>query len=265
MRIVSLNAWGGALFDALSEWLPDCGADVLCLQEVTRTSGLGGWTRFDDGERSLPQRANLFADICTALPCHQGIFLASDSGPVFDEHGVRYQQDFGIAMFIHEQYPVIGSMTAFVHGSYIDHAEWTIADRPRIAHASRIVDRTSNRIVSVTHMHGLRDPAGKGDSPARHTQAEHFADLITRASLEGDFVVACGDFNLLPDSKTFRVLDNNCGLVDLVGTSDTRTSKYMKPNRHANYMLVSNPESIIGFATPSEPEVSDHRFLVLDI
>ena len=37
MRIVSLNAWGGAVFGPLVEWLPRCGADVICLQEVTRT------------------------------------------------------------------------------------------------------------------------------------------------------------------------------------------------------------------------------------
>ena len=77
MRIVTLNAWGGALYEALSRWLPECGADVLCLQEVTRTPGLGGWTRFDDGERSLPQRANLFADVAAALPDHQAAFVAT--------------------------------------------------------------------------------------------------------------------------------------------------------------------------------------------
>ncbi len=44
VRIVSLNAWGGAVFDSLARWLPNIGADVLCLQEVTRTPGMGGWT-----------------------------------------------------------------------------------------------------------------------------------------------------------------------------------------------------------------------------
>lgn len=80
MRIVSLNAWGGALYDALASWLPALDADVLCLQEVTRTSTAGGWTSFSDGERSLPQRANLFDDVQALLPRHHGSYVPSDAG-----------------------------------------------------------------------------------------------------------------------------------------------------------------------------------------
>lgn len=155
------------MFDALVEWLPESGADILCLQEVTCTSGLSGWTRFNDGERTLPQRANLFADISTALTHHQGLFLTSDSGPVIDHQGHRHQQDFGIAMFVHDRFPIVSSQSAFVHGSYTDHSEWTILERPRIAHTARIVDRAAHRTVAITHLHGLRDPTGKSDSQAR--------------------------------------------------------------------------------------------------
>ena len=130
MRIVWLNAWGGALHDALLDWVSTCGADVLCLQEVTRTAGLGGWTRFEDGERSLPQRADLFADIAAALPRHQGVFVASDAGPVRGEDGERHRQDFGLATFVHERLPIVGQSSAFVHGGFVDHPEWVIAGQP---------------------------------------------------------------------------------------------------------------------------------------
>src|SRR5256885_3482237 len=120
------------MFDPLAQWLPRCGADVLCLQEVTRTPGLAGWTRFDDGERTLPQRANLFDDVCAALPRHQGLFLTSDAGPVVDAEGRVHRQDFGLATFVNERLAIVGQEASFVHGSFIDHQEWTIADRPRI-------------------------------------------------------------------------------------------------------------------------------------
>src|ERR1700759_4395408 len=81
VRIVSLNAWGGAVFDPLAAWLPSTGADVICLQEVTRTPGLHGWTKFSDAERELPQRADLFADVTAILPGYHGVFLPSDAGP----------------------------------------------------------------------------------------------------------------------------------------------------------------------------------------
>jgi endonuclease/exonuclease/phosphatase family metal-dependent hydrolase len=264
VRIVSLNAWGGAMFEPLADWLPRCGADVLCLQEVTRTPGLGGWTTFSDGERQLPQRANLFDDVRQALPRHQAHFLACDAGPVASGDGCVRQQDFGLAMFIDERLPVIGQTASFVHGAFVDHQEWAIADRPRLAHAARLVDRTANRAVTVVHLHGLRDPDGKHDTPARRAQAEQLVCLIERTRQPGDVTVVCGDLNLLPDSETFDRLAG-VGLVDLVGTIDTRTSRYTKPVRHANYLLVSDVTAVKQFDSPRTPEVSDHRPLILDI
>jgi hypothetical protein len=143
-RIVSLNAWGGAVFDAFAQWLPTLEADAICLQEVTRTPDLAGWTRFEDAERSLPQRANLFADVCELLPHHIGSFAASDAGPVVDNKGHTHQQDFGLAVFVHERHSVIKQQTTFVHGEFNVHDEWKISERPRIAQhfVSAITGRT---------------------------------------------------------------------------------------------------------------------------
>ena len=264
VRIASVNAWGGALCDELVAWLPGSGAHIVCLQEVTRTPGLTGWTRFDDGERSLPQRADLLDDVRVALPRHQGLFVTSDSGPVYDSTGDRHRQDFGLATFVSEHLPVCGVDSTFVHGQFVDHDEWTVADRPRIALAVHAVDRAAGRSVWVVQVHGLRDPQGKGDTPARHRQAERLAGLVRRIRGAHDLVVVCGDFNLLPDSATFGVLAE-LGLVDLVGTADTRSSHYRKPVRHASYLLVSDVAAVKRFEIPAEPQVSDHRALILDI
>jgi endonuclease/exonuclease/phosphatase family metal-dependent hydrolase len=231
---------------------------------MTRTPGLTGWSRFDDGERTLPQRADLLADVRTALPRHQAVFLAGDSGPVHDDAGARHRQDFGLATLVAEHLPVVGVDSTFVHGQFVDHDEWTVTDRPRTALAVRTVDRATGRSVWVVQMHGLRDPAGKGDTPARMRQAERLADLVRRVRGPGDLVVVCGDFNVLPDSGTFTVLAG-VGLTDLVGTADTRTSRYTKPVRHASYLLVSDPSAVKSFSVPAEPEVSDHRALILDL
>jgi endonuclease/exonuclease/phosphatase family metal-dependent hydrolase len=264
VRITTVNAWGGALSDELLAWLPRSGADIACLQEVTRTPGLTGWTRFEDGERSLPQRADLLDDVRGALPRHQAIFVASDSGPVVDDMGARHRQDFGLATLIGEDLPVVGVDSAFVHGRFTDHVEWKVADRPRVALAVRTVDRATARTVWVVQMHGLRDPAGKGDTPARRRQAERLAELVTRIREPGDLVVVCGDFNLLPGSETFDLLAG-VGLTDLAGEADTRTSHYRRPVRHASYLLVSDVAAVREFEVLAEPEVSDHRALVLDV
>ncbi|MDV8024780.1 hypothetical protein [Rhodococcus sp. IEGM 1330] len=43
MKILSINAWGGAMYDELSAWLKTVDAKVFCLQEVTRTPHRPGW------------------------------------------------------------------------------------------------------------------------------------------------------------------------------------------------------------------------------
>lgn len=261
---MSLNAWGGALADDLLKWLPDCGADVICLQEMTRTPGLTGWTRFTDGERSLPQRADLVDDVRGVLPRHQSIFVTSDSGPVQDDTGRSYRQDFGLATLVDVGLPLTGVDSAFVHGRFTEHTEWAAGDRPRIALAVRTVDSFTGRSVWVVQVHGLRDPAGKGDTPARRAQATRIAELVDRIRGPHDLVVVCGDLNLLPDSETFDILAD-AGLTDLVGTAATRTSHYPKPSRHASYLLVSDPSAVRTFEVATAPEVSDHRALILEI
>jgi endonuclease/exonuclease/phosphatase family metal-dependent hydrolase len=265
VRIVSLNAWGGAVFDELAAWLPGTGADVVCLQEVTRTPGGSGWMEYRDAERTLPQRADLFDDVRALLPRHQAMFVANDAGPVVDDRGAVHRQDFGIAVFVHDTFPVIGGEASFVHGTFTDQAEgWAASGRSRIAQGVRLLDRGAGRAVTVVHLHGLRDAAGKHDTPERLQQAHRLAAVVERVRGDGDVVVVCGDLNLLPDSETFAVLAG-VGLRDLVGDADTRTSRYPKPSRHASYLLVSDPDVVRSFEVVTTPEVSDHRPLVVDL
>lgn len=253
------------MFDELADWLKTCDADIVCLQEVTRTAGINGWTRFEDDERSLPQRANLLSDVSSLLPNHLGQFAVSDSGPIHDELGATHRQDFGLATFVRESIPVVRSRSEFVHGDYADHEDhWPTDGRPRIAQATRVFDREAARFVTVTNFHGLRDANGKHDTPMRRVQAERLTALVDAVHATSDVLVVCGDFNVLPDSETFSLL-SAIGLVDLVGTADTRTSHYGKTVRHASYLLVSAPKAIKRFEVISEPEVSDHRPLLIEI
>jgi endonuclease/exonuclease/phosphatase family metal-dependent hydrolase len=263
-RLVSLNAWGGALFDELAGWLRGCDADVVCLQEVTRTPGLRGPTHYADADRSLPQRADLYDDVTDLLPHHHGHFAPSDAGPVVAPDEATHRQQFGIATFVHRRHRHLGHTTRFVHGTFTDHDHWPNADRPRVAHATRLHHHPSGRQLTVVHLHGLRDPAGKADTPARIAQAERLAELIDDTRHPGDLTIVCGDLNVLPDSATFAVLAE-IGLTELIGPRDTRTRHYPKPVRHASYVLVSDPEPVTAVRALATPEVSDHRIIQLDL
>ncbi len=265
MQIISLNAWGGAMYDELAAWLPTIDPDVLCLQEVTRTPGLHGWTSFSDDARQLPQRADLMADVGRLLPTYDGWFAASDTGPVHDDTGHEHRQDFGLGLFTRRGLVATASRAAHVHGTYTDHAdEWPVDGRPRAAQVVRVHEPATGRFVTVGQMHGLRDAAGKQDTPARRAQAERLAALVDSVREPGDVVAVAGDLNLLPGSETFAVL-GELGLVDLVGDADTRSSRYRKPVRHASYLLVSEPEAVQRFEVVADPEVSDHRALLVEV
>lgn len=265
MRIVSLNAWGGVLYDALLPWLQKLDADVVCLQEVTRTSGVEGWTRFEDEARALPQRASLMADVTDALPGHEPWFTASDTGPVHGRDGATHRQDFGLGMFTRAELARVATRTGHVHGSYVDHGDaWPHSNRPRAAQVVRLYDPLAQRFVTIGHLHGLRDEAGKHDTPARRAQAERLAGFVRSVRAPEDLIVVCGDLNLLPDSETFSILAG-IGLTDLVGDADTRTAQYEKPLRHASYLLVSDPSAVVDFEIVPDPEVSDHRALLVRV
>lgn len=264
MRVLSLNAWGGAVFSELAQWLPTVEADVICLQEVTRTASLAGWTEFRDAERTLPQRASLFEDVSKLLPRHSAYFVASDAGPVTDPDGNEHLQDFGIATFVGDRLTVLAEESSFVHGSFVEHQAWAIAERPRAIHGVRVRDGATGQNATIAHLHGLRDPAGKGDTPARTKQALAIASFLESLRQPNDIGVVCGDLNLLPASETFSILAG-IGLIDLVGTDSTRTSLYPKPSRHANYLMVSDPKVVKRFEVVRTPEVSDHCPLLVVI
>ncbi|MBX5190215.1 endonuclease/exonuclease/phosphatase family protein [Rhizobium sp. NZLR3b] len=266
MRIISLNAWGGRLHEALIDYVAQADPDVLCLQEVLRAPGVDDrWSIYRDAGLELPQRANLFAEIRAALPGHDGFFCPTSRGELFNGD-TAITAEFGLATFVRKSYSVITQGLDFVHGSFSANG-WGEHPRPRNAHCIRLFSHERASTVTIAHMHGLRDPAGKGDTAARQEQAAALAALIERIWPGDEGLVVCGDFNVLPDSATFTILAR-LGLSDLVtgnGLADTRTSYYLKQGRFADYMLVTPGVNIVKFEVVEAPEVSDHRALLLDV
>jgi len=266
LRIVSLNAWGGRLHEPLMRYLAEADADVLCLQEVVRTPDCRrDWLVYRDHGVELPQRANLFDEIRAALPMHDASFAPTARGPLFDGECAVFSE-FGLATFVRKSLPVIGQAQDFVHGAFLADG-WGPHPRARNAHCIRIFDYQSGYPVTIAQMHGLRDVAGKGDTPARDAQTEKLAALVQRIWQVNERLVVCGDFNVLPESRMFRLLAG-LGLSDLVtgrGHSDTRTSHYGKQGRFADYMLVTPEVEVTRFDVVEQPEVSDHRALLLEM
>ena len=78
--------------------------------------------------------------------------------------------EWGLTTFVRHTYPVIGQAQDFVHGEFAA-SGWGDHPRSRNAHVVRLFDHATSSVVTVAHMHGLRDLSGKGDTPARRPQA----------------------------------------------------------------------------------------------
>ncbi|MGQ3214857.1 MAG: endonuclease/exonuclease/phosphatase family protein [Shinella sp.] len=266
MKILSLNVWGGMLHTPLLAYLAAVDADVYCLQEVPRAvAARSDWLTYRDGAVELQQRSNLYREIATTLPGHDGFFAPAMRGELLDGDRPCFQE-FGLATFIRHDLAVIGQALDFVHGAFSPDG-FGAHPRARNAHAVRLYDYAADRPLSVVHFHGLREVESKGDTVNRDAQAEALVSLIGRLHREGEGLVLCGDFNVLPESRTFQALAR-LGLTDLVttrGFTDTRTSLYTKPGRYADYMLVNDTIRVSAFTVVEAPEVSDHRALLLTI
>lgn len=265
MRVLCLNGWGGRIYDRLIAYVASADPDVLCLQEVVQTPEADEpWLTYRDDGVELPQRANFFGEVSRALPNHVAIFCPAAQGDLWDGSR-RFASRWGLATFVRSTIPIIGQAQGFVHGSFAPEG-YGEHPRPRNAHAVRLFDGAAQGAVTIAHMHGLRDRGGKHDTPERLLQARRLAALARAVAVDGEPLVVCGDFNVLPGSVTFSVL-KEFGLRDLVtegGFGSTRTSLYRKPERHADYMLVNAAVTVKAFEVVTEPEVSDHCPLALE-
>lgn len=265
MRLICLNGWGGKLHDELVSYIAASDPDILCLQEVIHTpAATQEWLIYRDRGIDLPQRANFLQDVAKALPDHLAVFCPAAQGDLWDDE-TRYPSQWGLATFVRKSIAIVAQAQGFVHGAfsadgYGDHP------RSRTGHAIRVFDFTTRQPVVIAHMHGLRELDGKRDTPARLAQAKRLVQLVRNIAEDGDRVIVCGDFNVLPDSETFAVL-KTLDLVDLVttrGFTDTRTSHYTKQNRYADYMMVNPAVKVDHFLVVTQPEVSDHCPLLLE-
>jgi len=249
----------------MQAWLAEVQPEILCLQEVIHVADTPSeWLDYRDDGRDLLQRAEMLADLAAALPGHDITFCPAARGPLW--HGERrVWSQWGIATAVRRGLPVTHQAQGFVHGVFGAEG-FGEHPRSRTGHALRLW-RPEGAVV-VAHMHGLRDPeAGKADTPTRATQAERLAALVEQVRQPGDELVICGDFNVLPGSETLAILSRLAPheLVTERGHPGTRNSLYEKPERFADYMMVSDGLARAAFDVVFEPEISDHCPLVLEL
>lgn len=253
MRIITLNTWGGragkekllGFFEAHRD------TDIFCLQEI--------WSAPYD---------NLQGVNAGGLPIdHSNIMtegmqeisgLLSGHTRFFRPH---HLDNYGLMMLVKKDLGVVGEGEFFV---YKEKGHIPVGDVGFHArNVQHVTVRTARGDRTVMNFHGLWNGQGKGDSEGRIAQSEKIISYLK--TLDHPFVL-CGDFNLLPDTESMKMLEDS-GLRSLVrefGITSTRTSLYKKPAKHANYILVSEGVKVKDFRVLPD-EVSDHAPLSVEI
>lgn len=243
MKIITLNTWGGRIKEPLLKFIEENNdIDVFCFQEI-----------WHEAEGKVEEEwkwvnSTLFSDISSILSNHNGYFC-----PTVDDY-------YGIATFIKKDFKIkaSGDIDIYINEQYNGGAN----------HSRKMLwveIENNEKMVSVLNVHGLWNGQGKTDTPDRITQSKNIREFMD--SVKG-LQVLCGDFNLLPETESLKILENGMqNLVKDYNIQTTRTSLYERSEtsgKFADYVFVS-PELKVNHFEVMSDEVSDHCALLVEV
>jgi len=242
MKVISLNIWGGHLYQPLIQFFKyNHDVNIFCLQEVYHNAieVVSTEDRF--------HHLNILEALSKILPYHHVSFC-----PVVNN-------SYGLAMLIHQDVEVLMEDTLMIYENpdYIGKGP----THKRVLQFMKC--QFQGEIYSIANVHGLWNGKGKGDSQARIKQSNIISGFIN-ADLNAKKII-CGDFNLRPETQSMKILEKNMiNLINKFDITSTRTRFYPKEEQYADYILVSQDVRVGEFKVLPD-EVSDHKALLLDV
>lgn len=249
MKLISLNIWAGAVYEPLINFFEKYSndTDIFCLQEVWSNSNPPDSIFKAVPENVRPKiRTNILSEIKDVLP-------------EFNNYFAPAQDDYGVAIFSKKDIPIKNYGEFFV---YRTKDSVVGSDATTLGRNLQYIEfENNNKTYTVSHFHGLWAGGGKKDTDSRIEQSKKVSEFLDKAS---GAKVLCGDFNLLPDTESLRILEKNMrNLLKEYGITSTRSHYYTKPEKFADYILVSPDVNVNDFKVLPDV-VSDHMALMLD-
>lgn len=248
MKLISLNIWGGRLFEPIMEFFKKYSReiDIFCLQEVVNNPA-----KIKSVMQHLTQqgtsRDDIYKDISATLSKFEGYIAPR-------------QDNEGLAMFIKKNLSIKTINDIFVYrwkNAMINNDGSTYGVNLQYA---KIEKGGHNYLIS--NLHGHWEPGYKDDSPPRLEQSQNTKKFLN--SVSGPKIL-CGDFNLASDTQSIKILEDS-GMRNLIkeyGITSTRSHFYTKKVKFADYILVS-PEVTVKNFEVLQDVVSDHLPLFLE-
>ena len=247
MKLISLNIWGGKLYEPLMEFISEAkkDTDIFCFQELF----FGNRPGYDVGGA----RANIAKELESAL-------LEFNIYPYFAPKNSFFMGEMalstiGQAIFVRKNLSVTDKGGFYTHHPVTNHS----------GIFQYIKIRTDKDEFIIGNIHGLWLPTGKLDNPERIKQSEMIIDLY--ATHKGKKII-CGDFNLRPETESIAIFNKDFkNLIKDFGIKSTRSSFYKDAERYkdfiSDYVFVSRDVNVMNFKT-IDAFVSDHLPIMLE-
>lgn len=287
LKIQFFNTWGGSLWDRglrehfIESTLQD--THIFGLQEV-HLNMVNDRLEFvratNTGHRIGPILTSQLNQLHHILNDYRWDYAEHAWHCLSDVEPTDLPISFGNAVFVRKDLQIVGQRTALVYGQFnqINDENGTFCARK----IQGVIVMHNNHPYLIFNIHGIWTGNGKGDCPARDEQTaninQFMSEMFDQCCRDTGVVpkiVLGGDFNLSADTRAFLGLMQgkvfgDGGAVNLnqeFDIRDTRTSWYpkTKPSREADYVLISRNTKVHSFVAPSEPAVSDHRPLILEV
>ncbi|MBI4097444.1 MAG: endonuclease/exonuclease/phosphatase family protein [Candidatus Levybacteria bacterium] len=257
MKLVTLNLWGGKVYKPLLKFIKENNRkiDIFCFQEMFQSSE----NKFSNGIKT-----NLYDDFSRIFKDYVGFFAPTFTGYDTQEK-VDFDLSFGQATFIKKNIELISEKTSFVHGKFDYKPPVTIPgikdglDLPRNIHCLKV--KVNNKELLIGNLHGYWLPDSKNDTPGSIRQMRKVKKIFS--SFPGPKILA-GDFNLRPDTKSIKMLEEDMiNLIIEYGVTNTRSNLHKREEKFADYIMVSDKVRVNNFEV-IDKHVSDHLPLLLD-
>jgi endonuclease/exonuclease/phosphatase family metal-dependent hydrolase len=247
MKLISLNTWGCRVTEPLFDFIKSNSAtvDIFCFQEILK----GG-----KGKTHREEVKSGFEDICQLLPNHTGYFSEYGEGGYYSESSKNLDFKYGIATFVKSDLKQAVGQCILLYDSTRKWSDYSGRFAAGAALAVSVED------LAVVNVHGMWQGGIKMDTEAKIEQSKKIIDLAEKT--DGRKII-CGDFNMLPDTKSIKMLaDKHTDLIREYGIKETRSSLYTKDMRYADYAFVGKDISVKDFFVRNVT-ISDHLPMIL--
>lgn len=260
MKLISLNTWGGRVFEPLINFIKDQSSttDVFSLQEIFDTTS--------NVTQHKTIRTNLLDEIKKVLTDFQVFYFKTLIGYDDEVNKVPFDLTHGPAIFINKNVKIdFHPENFFIYRP--KSLEQLKSDFSNLATPLQCVSfHINGKRFLIFNFHGTPFPANKLDTQDRLEQARKVREIMDTKS--GAKIIV-GDFNLLPETKSLKIISE--GMRNLIAQFNiVRTRSNLSPffgkegfQKFADYTFVTNDVDVKKFEV-SEVKISDHLPMVLE-